>query len=115
MMGFMLLICSYALGNAAIDTDNSNFNNRDQITRQIVAENGKSKQDIEITRQIRKSIVDDKSLSAYAQNVQVVTTDGEVTLKGLVKSVREQRVIVQKAQSVSGVTTVYNQTDVTTK
>jgi len=38
--------------------------------------------DRDITQQIRKSIVADKSLFTYAHNVKVITQNGMVTLKG---------------------------------
>lgn len=44
----------------------------------------------------------DKSLSAYAHNVKVVTQNGIVTLKGPVKSEEEKTAIEQKAAEAAG-------------
>jgi osmotically-inducible protein OsmY len=38
--------------------------------------------DRELTRQVRKAIAQDKSMSTYAHNVKVVTQNGQVTLSG---------------------------------
>lgn len=67
------------------------------------------KSDIEITREIRKSVVADSSLSTYAHNVkiitrhgQVTTRHGQVTLKGPVKSDDEKQAVTSKAEAVVG-------------
>ena len=58
--------------------------------------------DRELTRQIRKAIVSDKSLSTEAHNVKILTKDGAVTLKGQVKTEDEKKVVEDKASSVAG-------------
>ncbi|HWY47208.1 MAG TPA: BON domain-containing protein [Bryobacteraceae bacterium] len=60
------------------------------------------KADRELTRQIRKAIVSDKSLSTLAHNVKILTRDGAVTLKGPVKSDDEKKALEDKASSVAG-------------
>jgi hyperosmotically inducible periplasmic protein len=74
-----------------------------------------NKNDREITRQIRKALVGDKSLSTYAHNVKVITTDGTVTLRGPVRSEDEKASIEAKAKSVAGVNDVKNELTVVTK
>ena len=44
----------------------------------------------------------DKSLSTYAHNVKIVTQDGQVTLKGPVRSEDEKKAIEDKAAEVAG-------------
>jgi hyperosmotically inducible periplasmic protein len=61
-----------------------------------------NKADRELTQQIRKSIVSDKSLSSQAHNVKILTKDGTVTLKGQVKTDDEKKAIEDKAASVAG-------------
>lgn len=61
-----------------------------------------NKGDSEITRQIRKAIVADKSLSTYAHNVKVITVDGNVTLKGPVRSDQEKEAIETLAKQFAG-------------
>ena len=42
-------------------------------------------------QKIRQSLISDKSLSTYAHNVKVIVQDGQVTLKGPVRSKDERR------------------------
>jgi len=65
--------------------------------------------DREITRRIRRSLVKDESLSTYAHNVKIITRDGQVTLKGPVRSVDEKRAIETKATEVAGENKVTNE------
>ncbi|HKV28534.1 MAG TPA: BON domain-containing protein [Candidatus Acidoferrales bacterium] len=58
--------------------------------------------DIEITRRIRRLIINDKALSTYAHNIKVITRGGRVTLKGPVNSRKEKEVITAKASEVAG-------------
>lgn len=67
------------------------------------------KSDTAITRQIRKSIIADKSLSTYAHNVKIITRHGMVTLKGPVRSEEEKQDIASKAATVAGADKVSNQ------
>ena len=62
-----------------------------------------------MTQQIRKAIVNDKSLSAYAHNVKVITQNGHVTLAGPVRSDEEKSALEAKAAEVAGATNVTNQ------
>jgi osmotically-inducible protein OsmY len=68
-----------------------------------------NKTDRELSREIRKAIVDDKSLSTYAHNVKVIAQHGSVTLKGPVRSEEEKRTIEQKAAEVAGAANVKNE------
>ncbi len=61
-----------------------------------------SRSDLEITKGIRQSIVQDKSLSTYAHNVKVITQNGKVTLKGPVRSDEEKSAVTAKAAQVAG-------------
>ena len=93
--------------------DNTKVNDRDRNSDQPTADQQKENHpDREITRQIRKSIVEDKSLSSYAHNVKIVTQGGMVTLKGPVHSEEEKRAIEEKAVAVAGQGKVTNQLDV---
>jgi osmotically-inducible protein OsmY len=54
----------------------------------------------------------DKALSTYAHNVKVVAQDGQVTLKGPVRSDSERRTIEAKAVEVAGAGHVTNEMSV---
>ena len=59
-----------------------------------------------ITKQIRRSIVKDKSLSTYAHNIKIITQAGMVTLKGPVRSEDEKSAVEVKAQKIAGASNV---------
>jgi hyperosmotically inducible protein len=83
--------------------DNTGVNKRDQNPGQVTADQQKmNANDQELTRNIRKSIMADKSLSTYAHNVKIISQNGMVTLKGPVKSDHEKQVLVSKAVAVAG-------------
>jgi osmotically-inducible protein OsmY len=65
-----------------------------------------------LTQQVRKAIMQDKSLSTYAHNVKVVSQNGQVTLSGPVRSDEEKQAIVQKAAGVAGQDHVVDQISV---
>ena len=71
--------------------------------------------DVEITRRIRKSIMQDKTLSVDAHNVKVIARDGAVTLKGPVHSEAEKSNIEAKAVAVAGQGKVNNEIRVIAK
>ena len=86
--------------------DNTKVNKTDQLSAES-QKNGK--QDLAITRDIRKAIVADKNLSSYAHNVKIITSRGEVTLKGPVRSEDERKVIEAKAVEIAGQGRVANE------
>jgi len=53
--------------------------------------------------------MDDKTLSTYAHNVKIVAQDGQVTLKGPVRTENEKKTIEAKAVEVAGAGHVDNQ------
>jgi len=71
------------------------------------------KRDLTITQDIRKAIMADKSLSTYAHNVKVITENGNVTLKGPVRSEDERKTVTAKAIEVAGRDHVANELTVT--
>jgi hyperosmotically inducible protein len=83
--------------------DNTAKNQRDRNQAEPTADQQKeNKTDRELARQIRQSLVKDKSLSTYAHNIKVIAQNGEVTLKGPVKSAEEKQAIEAKAAEVAG-------------
>jgi osmotically-inducible protein OsmY len=68
--------------------------------------------DLDLTAKIRRSIVGDKSLSTSAHNVKIVAQNGQVTLKGPVRSEAEKNTIQQQASAIAGQPNVKNELDV---
>ena len=90
--------------------DNTKVNKRDRAKGAPTADQQKENAgDREITQKIRQSIMKDKSLSTYAHNVKVIAQDGQVTLKGPVRSDEEKRTIEALATDVAGNGHVTNQ------
>ena len=56
--------------------------------------------------------MNDKSLSTYAHNVKIITQEGQVTLKGPVRSESEKQTIETKATEVAGANKVTNELNV---
>jgi hyperosmotically inducible periplasmic protein len=102
------LVLALALGTATLAVsaqapDNTQVNKRDRSAGEATADQQKNNRtDLDLTKDIRKSIMDDKSLSTYAHNVKIISQNGTVTLKGPVKSDDEKSSIVAKAVSIAG-------------
>jgi osmotically-inducible protein OsmY len=71
--------------------------------------------DREMTAKIRRSIIADKDLSMYAHNVKIIVRNGEVTLKGPVKTDDEKQKIQDLAAQVAGADKVTNDLSVKTQ
>lgn len=62
----------------------------------------RSIRDLAITRNIRRAMIKDKSLSMDAHNITIITKAGKVTLKGRVKSDAEKQTVESAATNVAG-------------
>jgi hyperosmotically inducible protein len=71
--------------------------------------------DIDLTRKIRRALMDDKSLSTYAHNVKIITRDGMVTLRGPVRAEDERLTIELKAVEIAGKDHVISQLTIASK
>lgn len=95
------------------DVDNTKINERDRTPGELTADNqGQSSSDLKMTQDIRKAVLDDKSLSMNAHNVKIITQDGHVTLKGPVASEQEKNTISEIASRVAGPDKIHNELDV---
>jgi osmotically-inducible protein OsmY len=93
--------------------DNTKTNERDRDSSQPTADQQKENpSDRDITRDIRRSITQDKSLSTYAHNVKIIAQNGMVTLKGPVRSEEEKSAIEAKAAQIVGKDKVTSQLEV---
>ncbi|HEY4085340.1 MAG TPA: BON domain-containing protein [Bryobacteraceae bacterium] len=91
------------VGTAQTQPDNTKVNQRDRSSAEPTADQQKmNSSDQKLTASIRKSILDDKSLSTYAHNIKIISQDGTVTLKGPVRSEDERKSIVSKATAAAG-------------
>jgi hyperosmotically inducible periplasmic protein len=106
MLAIVLGVASLGAQNTdstGVKPDNTKVNRQDRNANQPTADQQKNNAtDLDLTKNIRRSIVEDKSLSSYAHNVKVISQNGTVTLKGPVKSEAEKSAIVPKAVSLAG-------------
>ena len=82
--------------------DNTKMNQDERNSGTTADQQKENQSDRELARQVRRAIVQDKSLSTYAHNVKIVAQDGTVTLKGPVRSEEEKAAIEKKAADVAG-------------
>jgi hyperosmotically inducible protein len=73
------------------------------------AQQSNQSSDIAITRDIRRALIKDKSLSIAAHNVTIITKGGKVTLKGRVDSAAEKQTVESAASNVAGAGNVDDQ------
>ena len=98
-------VAAVACYGQASDTkpDNTKVNQCDRKPGAVTADQQKANvADRELSRQIRRSIIGDQSLSTYAHNIKIISQNGVVTLKGPVKSADEKKAVVAKAVAVTG-------------
>jgi osmotically-inducible protein OsmY len=95
------------------DADNT-ARNEDQKTPDAMAstDQGNSEADLRITASIRESVTRDKSLSTNAHNIKIITSGGNVTLRGPVKNETEKNKIEAYAKIATGVDRVDNMLEI---
>lgn len=90
--------------------DNTGVNKGDRSSSAVTADQQKNDHnDRYLTQQIRKAVVADKTLSTYAHNVKVISQNGNVTLKGPVRSDDERKTVIAKAEQIAGAGNVTDQ------
>ena len=90
-------VCLFVPASATAQTAPDNTKqNKDHATTADSQSNTSA--DRATTAKVRKAIMADKNLSAH--NVKIITSNGQVTLKGPVKSEEEKQQIASDASSV---------------
>jgi len=116
----LVLTCLSALSLAALAEDNEKTkpdntvtNDRDRSGEtKTSGDQSNSSADLKITQAIRQALMKDRELSTTAKNIKVITANGQVTLRGPVKSAQEKAKIDQIAKSAAGGAQVDDQLDV---
>jgi osmotically-inducible protein OsmY len=97
----------------AVAPDNTKSNKQDATNRNPTADDqSNNASDLKITQQIRRSVLDDKSLSTYGHNAKIVSVNGMVTLNGVVQTEAEKVSIAAKAAQVVGADHVVNKLEI---
>ena len=92
-----------AQNRTAVPPDNTGVNARDRSSLAVTADQqSNAKRDIELTRDVRRALTDDHSISTAAHNVKIISANGGVTLRGPVNTEREKAVIAKKAAAIAG-------------
>jgi hyperosmotically inducible periplasmic protein len=93
--------------------DNTGNNKRDRAAGEPTADQQKNNaRDLDMTKRIRRSVMDDKAISTYGHNVKIIASGGMVTLKGPVRDEGEKKAIEMKATEIAGKDHVINQLEV---
>ena len=98
---------------AEYNANDSGKNKRDTNASELTAQDqGSTKEEVEITRKIRRSITKDSKLSMSAHNIKIIVSAGSITLKGPVKTDHEKTDLEAKARHVAPKLSVINQLEV---
>lgn len=104
-----------ASSSQTVAPDNTRANREPSNRDRSADQQSNARSDIDITARIRRSVMDDKSLSTNGHNVKIVAENGTVTLSGVVPSDAEKQAIERKAASVAGRDRVTNNIRVASK
>lgn len=92
--------------------DNTGVNVRDRNdAEKTPVSQSQSDADIKLTANIRQKVTDTK-LSVNAQNIKIITQNGQVTLRGPVNSVEEKQQLETIANGIAGADNVDSQLEV---
>ena len=115
----LILACLSGVSLAAIaadektKADNTATNERDRSGEtQTSSDQSNSSADLKITQAIRQALMKDSELSTTAKNIKIITDNGQVTLRGPVKTAQEKAKIGQLARSAAGGAKIDDQLDV---
>jgi hyperosmotically inducible periplasmic protein len=112
------LLSALSLGASAADDkkgnpDNTAINQRDRSGEtQTSGDQSNSSSDLKTTQAIRQALMKDGELSMTAKNIKIVTANGQVTLRGPVKTAQEKSKIDQLARSAASGAKIENQLEV---
>ncbi|MGE5214551.1 MAG: BON domain-containing protein [Nitrospirota bacterium] len=110
-------ICTTSMAAVAADEktnpDNTAINKRDRSGETNTSgDQSNSSADLKTTQAVRQALMKDNELSMTAKNIKVITSNGQVTLRGPVKGAQEKAKIDQVAKSAAGGAQIINQLDV---
>jgi osmotically-inducible protein OsmY len=100
-------------GDKKVEPDNTATNARDRSSETKTAgDQSNNSADLNITQAIRQALMKDSELSTTAKNIKVITANGQVTLRGPVKTAKEKAKVDQIARSAAGGAHIDDQLDV---
>jgi hyperosmotically inducible periplasmic protein len=115
----LVLACLSTVSLAAVAADektkpdNTAVNQRDRSGEtETSGDQANNAADLKITQAIRQALTNDSELSMTAKNVKIITNNGQVTLRGPVKTAQEKAKIGKLAKSAAGGAKIDDQLDV---
>ena len=95
------------------EPDNTATNERDRSGQtRTSGDQSNSSADLKTTQAIRRALMKDGELSMTAKNIKIITAEGQVTLRGPVKTAEEKAKIDQLARSAAGGAKIDDQLEV---
>ncbi len=108
-----LSVAAFAADDEKTNSDNTATNERDRSGEtKTSGDQSNSSADLKITQAIRQALMKDDQLSMTAKNIKIITANGQVTLRGPVKTAQEKSKIDQLARSAASGAKIENQLDV---
>jgi len=108
-----LSLDAFATDNEKAKPDNTATNERDRSGEtKTSGDQSNNSADLRITQAIRRALMKDRELSTTAKNIKVVTANGQVTLRGPVKTAQEKAKVDQIARSAAGGAQIDDQLEV---
>ncbi len=108
-----LSLAALAADNEKAKPDNTATNERDRSGEtKTSGDQSNNSADLKITQAIRRALMKDRELSTTAKNIKVVTANGQVTLRGPVKTAQEKAKVDQIARSAAGGAKIDDQLEV---
>jgi hypothetical protein len=94
-------------------SDNTARNKRDRDDATLApTDQSNASGDVDLTAKIRRAVMDADGLSFTARNVKIITTEGQVTLRGPVKTAAEKSRIEEVARKAAGSARVISQLEI---
>ena len=106
-------LAALAADNEQAKPDNTGTNERDRSGEtKTSGDQSNSSADLKITQAIRRALMKDRGLSTTAKDIKVITANGQVTLRGPVKTAQEKAKIDELARSAAVGAKIDDQLDV---
>ena len=108
-----LSLAAFATDNEKAKPDNTATNERDRSGEtKTSGDESNSSADLKVTQAIRRALMRDRGLSTTAKNIKIITANGQVTLRGPVKSAQEKAKVDQITRSAASGAQIDDQLEV---
>lgn len=108
LFGMVLSADTYANANTSSKTSNKTTKTVTSNNPNVLDQSSGTKEDIEVTRRIREEL-GKSDLSSAAKNVEVITLNNKITLRGTVANLAEKQKVYDTALNAAGARTINNE------